>query len=185
MSKIIIYTLTEKGTNDVRYVGKTVDMYNRLRGHLNGEMAEGNPKSQWIKDVISRGGEITISQIDECEQYEAYNREAYWINFYRKEGYNLTNTITLDEERVVRKVIDDDRTEEIFEIINRLGEALSVITGGKTEPSVLSTIAVMNNVVSRLASGLIKHKCEIENIKKALLNCGIDTDAYHGMGDGI
>lgn len=90
--KVYIYILTEQGSNDVRYVGQTVNLEDRLIGHLDpSKMSESNPKRIWIEDVISRGSTLSINAIEETVPSKSREREQYWIDYYTESGAVLTN----------------------------------------------------------------------------------------------
>lgn len=79
-----IYGLYEVGKEDeIRYIGKTVNIECRLRCHIKPRKKSSNQqKNEWIKSVISNGGEIGIKIIEECEDNWDL-REKYWISEYK------------------------------------------------------------------------------------------------------
>lgn len=91
--KVYIYALSETGDDNVRYVGQTISPGTRLAAHFNTDtLVEENPKRQWIEDVKQRGQSIEMEIIDECRVDEAVKHEQKWINHYRENGHDLTNT---------------------------------------------------------------------------------------------
>lgn len=91
--KVFIYVLCEDGSNDVRYVGQTVSPGARLYAHLeNDGTIASNKKRLWIDDVRSRNGGISMQIIDECDPDESRQREQEWIDYYRSNGSDLTNS---------------------------------------------------------------------------------------------
>lgn len=88
-----IYTLCETGSDDVRYVGQTINIESRLAGHMDiSKMADTNPKRIWIEDVLSRGSTLVINIIEETTPQNAQFREQHWIDYYLSLGAELTNT---------------------------------------------------------------------------------------------
>lgn len=84
-----IYALKEKGTETIRYVGKSNDPYKRLYQHIkNYEKLKGR-KSKWINSVIKNGKEIEIIILDKVDISDWQEREIYWIKYY--ESDKLTN----------------------------------------------------------------------------------------------
>lgn len=92
--KLFIYVLRESGDKVVRYVGQTKNPQIRLSQHK--QVADSQSKNatrRWIGGVLDRDGEIEIEVIEECECYDATERERYWLLYYRKKGHPLTNTV--------------------------------------------------------------------------------------------
>lgn len=91
--KVYIYTLSEDGSDQVKYVGQTISPCTRLIGHFATDgLNESNPKRAWIENVKERNGKIAMTVIDECEIDEAAEREQQWIDHYTGQGVELTNT---------------------------------------------------------------------------------------------
>lgn len=63
--KVKVYSLSEKGENEIRYIGQTsTSLATRLNSHkciVNNK----SPKSDWINKVISKGNNIDINLIEE------------------------------------------------------------------------------------------------------------------------
>ena len=52
-----IYALLEPITLEVRYIGKTINPNNRLRGHINETKYYDHYRSRWIKKLLSENKE--------------------------------------------------------------------------------------------------------------------------------
>lgn len=84
----------ENLTNGKRYIGQSVNIYERWENHkyaLNGNR-HGNEHLQraWNKyGVLS----FSFSILEKCEQDKLDLRESYWVNYYDsfKNGYNMTD----------------------------------------------------------------------------------------------
>jgi hypothetical protein len=92
--EIIIYTLTDPFTNEIRYVGKTTakNYKNRLKAHSNpNQRADSNlHKFNWLKSIIARGGK-PVMQILDTTAGEWEWLEQYWISQFRQWGFRLLN----------------------------------------------------------------------------------------------
>lgn len=100
-NKVYIYVLKEKGSDEVKYVGQTIDPHTRLSGHRNSAKIDStNPKSAWIAEVHSRGGTVELEVIEECDFSDAGKREAFWMKYYRGKGVSLTNVGTAQQRRI-------------------------------------------------------------------------------------
>lgn len=196
MGKVYIYTLTEKDSDDVKYVGQTNNLDARLYGHLNGKMSDDNPKMKWISEVVSKGGKIQINQIDECDEDEAAKRETYWINHYKEKGFSLTNSVDVGFPRRSANQVNvqyKDFSADIDVITSVLNDHVQVfkgIVGDKNAPGgifydLMQAISELVNINNRLSNGLIKHSKDIKSIKAALKANGIEVDTYLDAGEGI
>ena len=85
MKVVFIYGLIDPFTNEVRYVGKSINPKRRYKEHLN--KMTNTHKSAWIKSLLKIGKEPKIEIIEECSGDNWSDREKYWISFYG----NLTN----------------------------------------------------------------------------------------------
>lgn len=89
---VFIYTLTDPRTNEVRYVGKAVNIKRRLNEHLFRD--KGCHKWNWLQQLVTEGLRPTVSIIDVIENSDDTDwqaREVYWIAHYRRIGAPLTN----------------------------------------------------------------------------------------------
>ena len=89
LQKVFIYSLKEKGTDIIKYIGKTNDLERRLSEHILESKNKKTHKSNWINSVLKRNGVIEITKIEEVFLFDWKKREKYWI---KKIGLkNLTN----------------------------------------------------------------------------------------------
>lgn len=91
-----IYALVERSNpGHIRYVGQTVD-HRRLSTHI--KEAKYYPhkrthKLNWIRSVVSAGGQIDLVRLCDCESRDEMNwREREWIKHLGKLGHPLTNS---------------------------------------------------------------------------------------------
>lgn len=89
--KTFIYVLIDPETNEIRYVGKTtMDIQARMYKHLSDKAK--THKVYWIQSLVKRGLKPTIQVVDEFPSELWRERECHWIEFYRNQGCDLTNT---------------------------------------------------------------------------------------------
>ena len=85
-----IYILREKGDDEARYVGCTINPKNRLYGHVleavNYPTASAE-KTKWIRSISI----VELEVIDLCSEDESREREKQWIDHFRNIGHRLTN----------------------------------------------------------------------------------------------
>lgn len=90
----VIYRLKDPITNEVRYIGQTVDNVNRrYKKHLSDAKRLNNHVNLWVRNLLLQGYEPIIEIISNCEigVIDAY--EIYFIKLYRNSGCDLTNTM--------------------------------------------------------------------------------------------
>ena len=90
---VYIYTLTDPFTNEVRYVGKTVNPRLRIRGHIcESRLRHQSPaKAEWIKGLLKRGSRPVLSVIETVSESEWEYSEIRAIAAYRSAGCSLLN----------------------------------------------------------------------------------------------
>jgi len=92
-NKNVIYTLLEPDTKEVRYVGKAVDLYTRIRNHYKpSRLINKTHKNNWINKLLNNGKYFIVLVVEECESEESLNEaEIKWIKYYKDLGCDLTN----------------------------------------------------------------------------------------------
>jgi len=94
MRKNYIYALICPLTEQIRYVGKTVDIKNRIRYHFNPNHTDHNThKKNWINKLKNQNlkPEVLILDTIECLNNEWEIYEKYWISQCKSWGFNLLN----------------------------------------------------------------------------------------------
>jgi len=92
MKDIIIYTLIDPKDNQVRYIGKTNNLKQRLYSHINKSKSGFNsPIHCWIRKLLDLNLKPSISIQEICNQDNWEEREKYWIQYYREKYENITN----------------------------------------------------------------------------------------------
>jgi len=90
---VCIYVLEDPITNEVRYVGHTVDADQRWKGHLS--QRDHGPKSHkniWLKELGSRGLVPRMAIIDPAVPHEVCGEvEQQWIDYFKSRGCDLLN----------------------------------------------------------------------------------------------
>ena len=86
-----IYTLEDQN-GDIRYVGQTIRVKNRLSEHCNSsKLKKKTHKNNWIKSILLMGFKPIFNIIEEVEDIDANWSEIYWISQFKSWGFNLTN----------------------------------------------------------------------------------------------
>lgn len=86
-----IYSLKDPITNEIRYIGKTIQTLNtRLSKHVNTCFYRRTYKECWIYSLFKKGKKPLIELVEETTSFDWETREKYWIKFYEGK-VKLTN----------------------------------------------------------------------------------------------
>lgn len=87
---VYIYSLSDPRTEQVRYIGKTVNMKARFTKHMLGQGA--NPeKNKWIAELKDLGLRPVMQALELTTTEQWPERECYWIKYGREQGWELLN----------------------------------------------------------------------------------------------
>jgi len=87
--KVYIYGLLEIGTEEIRYIGKSVNPLKRFREHKRLIKSKRiNKLKSWLMSIDNQ---VTIKIIETTDENNWEEREKYWIKYYRDNNYNLCN----------------------------------------------------------------------------------------------
>lgn len=126
-SNTFVYALVCPYTDEIKYIGKTVNGLIRLYGHwrdfrkssLSGKLTR---KQNWVKKLKKEKVKFKVIYLEYCENEEQLNdRERYWIAKFKADGVDLLNH-TEGGEKAVTKVFTE---EEKLQISIRTKEAMS------------------------------------------------------------
>lgn len=92
-NKNVIYGLYDPITDEVRYVGKAVNLYNRIKNHYkNSRLIIETHKNNWLNKLLKNGLYVNVKIIELCDDESQLNDcEIKWINYYKLIGCDLTN----------------------------------------------------------------------------------------------
>ena len=90
-----IYVLKDPITNEIRYVGCTKNVEQRYKAHTNKARDYNTPKREWLESLRTQGLK-PILEVIEVVDNNYLEREKYYIQLYRLQNYNLTNTGSID-----------------------------------------------------------------------------------------
>ncbi len=90
-----IYVLRDPITNEIRYVGCTKNIEQRYKAHVNKARDYNTPKREWLESLRIQGLKPVL-EVVEIVNDNYLEREKYYIQLYRKQNCNLTNTGDID-----------------------------------------------------------------------------------------
>ena len=91
--KNVIYGLIDPDTNEIRYIGKAIDLKTRIRNHYKpSRLISKTHKNNWINLLIKEGKRplVTVLELD-LDEEQLNEFEIKWISNYKKIGCKLTN----------------------------------------------------------------------------------------------
>lgn len=92
MRQVKIYALIDVRTNEIRYIGKTIQTLNkRLCSHYSIRDDDYTHRANWLREMKGNNLKPIIQLIEEVPENKWEEREIYWIKYY-SQIYKLTNT---------------------------------------------------------------------------------------------
>jgi hypothetical protein len=94
--KYAIYRLIDPRDNSTRYIGRSSYILQRYAQHiLSFSAKKKGARYDWIKSLKQQNlvPILDVLEADIGNRYQAGEREAYWIGYYRSLGADLTNVI--------------------------------------------------------------------------------------------
>ena len=88
-----IYTLKDPNTNEIKYIGKTKNLKNRLQRHHQNNYLQHwwTHKNIWLNKLIKNNQKAIIEELDIGDENNINSLEIYWIAQFKQWGFNLTN----------------------------------------------------------------------------------------------
>lgn len=116
--KTFIYSLTDPITNQIRYVGKTVNLEQRLYNHINHAkiMKYKRHVCYWINSLLKQGKLPIMNVLEKCDENNWQEKEIYWIE--QLQG-NLCNHTLGGEGRLGSRIADNEK-EIILLLLNQM-----------------------------------------------------------------
>jgi hypothetical protein len=92
-NKNVIYALLDPDTNEVRYVGKAVDLYTRIRNHYKpSRLINKTHKNNWLNKLLNEGKYVNVNVVEQLNSETLLNEaEKKWIKHYKTLACDLTN----------------------------------------------------------------------------------------------
>lgn len=91
VKKTNIYALIDPITNEVKYIGKSNNIIQRYKAHINKSRKHQKNKIEWINSLNENGLKPLIFVLDEVPMGESKFWETYWVSQMKTWGYTLFN----------------------------------------------------------------------------------------------
>lgn len=165
--EIYIYTLSHPITKEIRYVGKTKSIKQRLKSHIDySKNKKRKPRyvSDWILSLLKNNLKPIITIIEITDNKNWVNREIYWISHFRNLKFNLCNLTDGGESN--NGYVYSDELKEIRRKA-RLGYKTPIEVKIKISKSLSKkVICVTDNI-------------EFNSIKEAVEYSGVSKTTFH------
>ena len=132
---VYIYALSDPITNEIRYVGKTINLKQRLKYHTCVSLRD--HRSAWIKSLRARGLKPQmdiLEAIENSDDNDWQEYECFWIKYLSFIGCRLCN---LDSGGREGKVPNAETREKLRSV--NLGKKMSAAAIAKTRAAHLGT----------------------------------------------
>lgn len=93
-NKCIIYGLVDPRDNEIRYIGKTIDISKRLYEHIRSAKKSkpgSTKKNDWIRKLCKHNLEISLIELDCVDIEEWQFWETFYIDLFKSWNFKLTN----------------------------------------------------------------------------------------------
>lgn len=181
MIKYSIYTLANPDNGNIFYVGKSVNLENRLQSHMDIRNTDESFKSEIIRFLLSNGKKPIIEEIDsfECIYREDEDfvgqMEVYWMHQLKSWGIEIININGLIKPYVGGRRFSKTLKESTFEkIMNFLDEKQKYLSGLKEE------IKTSNDITEEERTWLLwdVKKCYYDIHKRICDTVGVEVPEF-------
>jgi len=118
--KTFIYGLLDPDTKLVRYIGKSNNPNKRLYNHIFNCRKSPTHKNNWIKSLLDNNKKPLIEIIDEVLIEEWQIWEIFYIDKYKKDGFDLTNLSNGGSGPTFQEYYDKAKTIEKMKLRHKL-----------------------------------------------------------------
>lgn len=120
MKNVIIYTLADPSSLEIKYIGKTVSKLKvRLYNHILDINRRNNKRSAWIKSLLKKDLKPVIEELEECSWDESNSLEIFYISLFKSWGFRLVNSTNGGEGNLGFSMTKESRNKISLKIKDR------------------------------------------------------------------
>lgn len=95
MAKGVIYGIIDPITNQIRYVGQTINLTKRKSAHIRMAIKTNNNTYvyNWLRTLLAKGYKPEFFVLEICKVQDLDSLEIFYINYFKMLGSNLTNSV--------------------------------------------------------------------------------------------
>ena len=174
MELVYIYCLIDPIDKQIKYIGKTNNVKNRLYTHLsNCNLIKNTPKNSWIKKLKLKKLKPILEILDEVNFKDWEFWEIYYISLYKSWGFNLKN-YTNGGEGNNCKIRTQEHKDKISKKLKGRKPSYIITEEIKNKMSLSQKKTYQNGRVSNLK---IKDKLKgLENWKKKIIQYDLNMN---------
>lgn len=132
--QVSIYALCDPVTNDIRYIGQSIDPDTRLKNHISTSFTGTSKRDIWIRSLLLSGKFPVLQTLSVIDVTEADAAEVQAISQAKKDGAKLVNGTDSAIGGAVRKRTQPERIKMTFNVARRTAELIeqhAPMYGGK------------------------------------------------------
>lgn len=123
MKTVYIYALIDPLDNQIRYIGKTVDMEARYRHHVYSNHKPKTHKEKWIASLRANFLKPQYVILEECTEETWEEKEKYYIAYYKGLANSKVTNLTAGGEGFVGLVFTEEHKKKLS--LAKVGRKLS------------------------------------------------------------
>jgi DNA-binding CsgD family transcriptional regulator/predicted GIY-YIG superfamily endonuclease len=126
------YIYCIKDEEQIFYVGKTINLDNRKKAHIQKSFNRADMKDIIIQRQLKQGNDITLHVLEQCNDDEATDKEIEWIKQISRQGTILNNivhnsSLSAIELNIVSLMANGYTSKEIADIRHRSIKTIEAI----------------------------------------------------------
>lgn len=132
--QVTIYALCEPESNEIRYIGQSIDPDVRIRNHISTSFAGTTKRDNWIRSLLISGKFPVLQTLSVIDIAEADAAEVQAIKQAKKDGFKLVNGTESPNGGAMGKRPRPERTTITFGVARRTLEIIERLApeyGGK------------------------------------------------------
>lgn len=151
-----IYALLDPITDEVRYIGKTVNPKYRLQQHIHESKTINNHRGNWIKSLLREDKKPILKILKICPLSDFEKYETEYIKFYKSN--NLTNSDESGQGNTGRKrEIIEGAMEKISKKVYQYDIDGNFIKEYKSSREAGRSLSIDHSHIVRCCNGVNKH----------------------------
>ncbi len=119
---VYIYALCEPETNEIRYIGQTIDIPSRLSQHKYHKSSDKDAKWLWLYNLRAQNLDVVVKVLAEVKLVDANDAERKAISQAISDGADLLNQVLIGTEQTQFHIIrmSDEHWNKLAEVFRQV-----------------------------------------------------------------